>query len=295
MQEISLVDYMGTVLVVGCVSFDTLRLERGGRVDSIETVGGAGLYTALAAVHQGADVILYAPRPDPMPERLQAVDAKLTWLGPNCSLEDMPTLEIVHHGGGRATLLSANWGAEELLIPECLPEVREFDFDFVHIGALSSVQKQIDFFDYFNDTAGSGNHRLYYISAGTYARAVLADKSGVERLMLGCDVFFMNRNEANLLFGDGADVPKSFISENGACYVTDGENGVKVYQSASSEKLFAVVAEELDPTGAGDTFCGAVLARLSDGGGCLDAARAALAVCARVIEHTGPKYLLGAT
>ena len=283
---------MGTVLVVGCVSFDTLRLEREGRVDSFETIGGAGLYTALSAAHQGADVILYAPRPEPMPDILEIVDAKMSWIGPHCSSDEMPKLEIVHHGGGRATLVSASWGAEEALTPGCLPEVRDLEFDIVHIAALSSVQKQNDFLSYFVETAYSGGGRRNKISAGTYARAIGFDKTGVERLMRGCDLFFMNRNEANLLFGDAADVPKSFISAQGACFVTDGANGAKIYQANSSEKLFAVNADELDPTGAGDTFCGAVLARLAEGSGIIDAARAGVAVAARAIEQPGPKFLL---
>lgn len=283
---------MGTVLVVGCVSFDTLRLEHKGRVDVYETIGGAGLYTALSAAHQGADVILYGPRPDPMPENLNVVDNRVTWIGPHCSLDEMPKLEIVHHGGGRATLVSAGWGAEESLTPQCLPEVRDLEFDIVHIAALSSVQKQNDFRSYFDETAGSGSNRRYKISAGTYARAIGSDKEGVEQLIRGCDLFFMNRNEANLLFGEAADVPKPFIKERGACFVTDGANGVKVYQTNASEKLFAVTADELDPTGAGDTFCGAVLARLLEGIGFVDASRAGVAVAARAIEQPGPKYLL---
>ena len=285
---------MGSILVVGCVSFDILRLERDGRVDSFETVGGAGLYTALAAVHQGADVVLYAPRPDPMPEQLQTIEAKLTWLGPHCAIEEMPRLEIVHHGGGRATLVSADWGAEDLLVPDCLPEVRDFDFDIVHIAALSSVQKQNDFCKFFSETAGDVAQRFYKISAGTYARAISSDKGGVEQLIRDCDVFFMNRNEADLLFGNNSDVPNAFLNEHGACFVTDGESGVKVYQPESTETVLAVHAEELDPTGAGDTFCGSVLARLSGGVGFVDAARAGVAVAARAIEQPGPKYLLSA-
>jgi ribokinase len=284
---------MSCVLVVGCVSFDKLRLETVNRNETWQTIGGAGLYTALAAAKQGADVTLYAPRPDPMPQILAEIDRRLTWIGPHCSESEMPRLDIVHHGGGRATLVAASWGAEELLVPECLPEVRYLDFDIVHIAALSSVQKQNNFADFFNGT--SDNRRL---SAGTYARAITSDKSGVERLIEKCDLFFMNRNEANLLFGETADVPTSYFERTAggslttAVYVTDGERGVTVNTCGVTRIVPALPADELDPTGAGDTFCGAVLATLSDRLDFEAAARKGVELAARVIEQPGPKYLL---
>ncbi|HOM43880.1 MAG TPA: PfkB family carbohydrate kinase, partial [Bacillota bacterium] len=51
-------------------------------------------------------------------------------------------------------------------------------------------------------------------------------------------------------------------------------------------------ADELDPSGAGDTFCGAVLAELAKGAHPVMAARKAVVLAARMIECVGPAELL---
>src|SRR5262245_25456505 len=94
------------IFVIGTASLDLLRLADG-RV--VEAAGGAGLYTALAAHRVGATVGLFAPKSEPLPEPLQPVEQRLRWLGPGISPEQLPHLEIQHHGGGKATLLAASW------------------------------------------------------------------------------------------------------------------------------------------------------------------------------------------
>lgn len=71
------------ILVIGCASLDTLHI--GGR--TYHTIGGAGLYTALAAHYAGAQAVLLGPKPDPIPPVLQPVAQRLTWLGPEVPLE----------------------------------------------------------------------------------------------------------------------------------------------------------------------------------------------------------------
>lgn len=278
---------MGVVLVVGCASFDTIHIEREGKRETVNIIGGAGLYTALAAARQGAEAILYGPRPEPMTESFQPVEEKITWLGPHVSPDQMPGLEIVHHGGGRATLLGAAWGAESLLEPDCLPEIRDFDFDIVHIAALSAARKQLRLAEFF---AESKQERL--ISAGTYARAITDDTASVRALMDVSDLFFMNSNEANLLFGDSA-----IAAKNGKLlFVTGGNDGVTIYQDGPPVAVPAVEAQEFDPTGAGDTFCGGTLAEIADGNSDpVSAAKQAVKLASGVIERPGPAFLLSMT
>jgi sugar/nucleoside kinase (ribokinase family) len=57
---------MNQLLVVGEASFDVLHLED----RTVESVGGAGMYTAMAASRCGAQVTMLSPRPDALPERL---------------------------------------------------------------------------------------------------------------------------------------------------------------------------------------------------------------------------------
>ena len=60
---------MNRLLVIGGASFDRLHLPD----QTVDSVGGAGMYTAMAARRFGAQVALFGPRPDPCPEGLQPV------------------------------------------------------------------------------------------------------------------------------------------------------------------------------------------------------------------------------
>lgn len=273
---------MSRILVIGCASVDTVHLPAAGRTathagggdsavpagDNCTTThiaaGGAGLYTALAARKAGADVVLWAPRTDPLPELFQSVERLVTWTGPRCQPETMPMLEIVHHGDGRATLLGADWGAEEELVPEKLDEDCSA-FDVVHIAALSSAAKQRSFL------ARARKLGAKVISVGTYARAIEAGQKDVQQLLDASDIFFMNKNEARLLFGDdcfgGGSLERALdcIGRELILYVTDGRHGSALCHGGRISRIAAVEAIEVDPTGAGDTFCGGTLARLAFG------------------------------
>ncbi len=70
---------MNRLLVIGSGSSDVLHLED----RTVESVGGAEMYTAMAARRCGAQTALFGPRPDPCSESLKPVAEHLTeWLGP---------------------------------------------------------------------------------------------------------------------------------------------------------------------------------------------------------------------
>jgi len=286
-QPFTLDLFMSRILVIGCVSFDTVHLENqnDGGEKSHQTVGGAALYTALAAARVGAEVTLYAPRPEPMPEILLPVTAALQWIGPPITLAQMPSLEIVHHGHDRATLVRASWGAEHLLDPESLKAlVLDTHFDIAHIAALSTVSRQLEFMSFLQ-----GTKLNQVVSAGTYARAIEADSAGVKELLSGVDAFFMNSNEAKMLFAGEKILPKEYQ----LIFVTDGAGGADVYFSdqadALPEHVDAEVVDVVDPTGAGDSFCGAALAGLTLYVSPIAAAQVGTLVASRSIEHVGPQ------
>jgi ribokinase len=73
-------------------------------------------------------------------------------------------------------------------------------------------------------------------------------------------------------------------------FVTDGSRGATVYQVDKGEHIEPARADAIDPTGAGDTFCGATLAALTRG---LDGAESAFLgahLAALVIEHPGSQF-----
>jgi hypothetical protein len=74
--------------------------------------------------------------------------------------------------------------------------------------------------------------------------------------------------------------------------VTHGERGASVAQGAHVTAVPAVAVEELDPTGAGDAFCGTALAMLAQGHHPLEAARGAAAAAAETVTAPGLEALL---
>jgi sugar/nucleoside kinase (ribokinase family) len=278
---------MGKILVVGCLSQDTIHLETDGHRKTYNTIGGAGLFTAMAAAHEGAKVTLYAPRPQPMPATLLPVAKAVNWIGPEVHPQDLPTLEIIHHGEDRATLIGASWGPEKLLTPDNLQafldkgSAPDVAFDAVHIAALSSPARQLQFYYYFCRCQNTG-----WISAGTYARAIDADRQTVRQLLDQCRMFFMNSNEARLLF-QGDAIP---VKTDQLVFVTDGGNGATIYQAHCTDHINAERANAIDPTGAGDTFCGAALAALTAGMDGTESARRGARLAAKVIEQPGSQF-----
>ena len=276
------------IFVIGTASLDILHF--GGQ--TTHTVGGAGLYTALAAHHAGARAGLLAPRPDPMPSSFRPIAERLHWIGPRISPEDLPRLEIEHHGGGQATLVDASWGAEAQLTPETIP-AELFEASIVHIAALSTAQRQLDFLQALqrNDqtTPSDSGRPLPVVSVGTYARLVYGDPDRVRRLLAGADLFFMNQNEAAGLLGR---VDKARPRPGGLLFVTLGEAGALVIEEDQVTPVPGNPANEVDPTGAGDTFCGAALAFLARGERPVNAARMAVALAAKTVSAVGPAALL---
>lgn len=282
---------MNNILVIGCASLDTLHV--GGQ--TYETIGGAGLYTALAARYAGANATLLGPRPADVLPILQPASRRIEWVGPQVETSNMPHLEIAHHGAGKATLMNASWGAEAQLTTTDLPDDLS-PFALVHVAALSSAHKMLDFVRACRDR---GAQR---ISAGTYYRVVQSEPSTVRAIFEQADLFFMNENEAIGLWGSLRVAGRvSTRTRAGALlFMTFDKRGVIVIEGDSSKEdvpqatpLPADPAHELDPTGAGDTFCGATLAGLARGEDAITAASNATVLAAREIEHVGPAFLLG--
>jgi ribokinase len=264
---------------VGAISIDRLHLASG---ESLAAPGGAGLYTALALAAGGVDTALFGPLPERLPEPLRQATARLRLLGPRVEPEELARLEIAHHGDGQATLVAADWGAASRLEPELLPEAAG-RVATLHVAALPTPGQQHRFVRWARERG------VARASAGTFARAVQADRGGVLDLLAECDAFFMNENEARLLYGDLERVPRP---SRGAVFVTRGSRGARVLEPARARDVTAPAAEEIDPTGAGDSFCGAALAALAHGADPVEAARAGARLAAAVVAAIGPAALV---
>jgi sugar/nucleoside kinase (ribokinase family) len=269
---------MNRLLVIGSASFDVLHLKD----RTVDCVGGAGMYTAMAARRCRAQVAMFGPRPDPCPEYLKPVARHLMeWLGPVISPAQMLQFEISYRGG-KTEYLKASLDAEKMLLPTTLPADLS-KYDLVHVTPLGDASNQLSFIQACRQRGAK------QISAGAWPGDAVEQPQAVRAVMEQSDYFFMNDLEARALFGS----LESANTESGkVLYLTLGAQGACIIQGDTATWIPAVPTTELDPTGAGDTFCGATLAYLLQKVHPIMAARQAAALAAEMITQVGPTALL---
>jgi ribokinase len=243
--------------------------------------GGAGMYTAMACRRSGADVSIFAPRPQPMPEALQEVAANIEWLGPVVGEQDMARFEI-RYANDRTTYVQAHFGAEEDLSPTELPTDLS-GYDCVHLIPLGNIRRQHEFMLACRDRGARK------ISAGTALDLINAQPEDAQAVLAAADVFFMNQEEALRLFGS-MDAVRARPGQT--LFITQGADGATVVQGDLATRIHGVPASVVDPTGAGDTFCGATLVAIAAGRHPVMAARQAMPLAAGMTEKVGPAVLM---
>ena len=269
---------MNRLLVIGEASFDVLHLKD----RTVDSVGGAGMYTAMAARRCGAQVAMFGLCPDPCPERLKPVAGHLTeWLGLAVPPAQLPQYEISYRQG-KTEYLKVSRGAEPMLSPTMLPADLS-TVDLLHVTPQSDVNLQLSF------VQACRQRGAVQISAGTDPGQAVRQPQSVRAVMEQSDYFFMNDLEAEAVFGS----LESARTEPGkVLYITLGVQGAMIIQGDTSTLIPGMSATVLDPTGAGDTFCGGTLAYLLQDYHPIMAARQATALAAEMIGQVGPAALL---
>jgi sugar/nucleoside kinase (ribokinase family) len=263
------------ILVIGGASLDRLA-------DAEDLVpGGAGMYTAMSAHRSGAAVTLYAPRPAPVPEPLLPINERLTWLGPQITPDELAHFEI-HYQDGRADYVKAEFGTEDTMSVDELPADLT-SFDYVHLIPLGDHRQQLSVL------RACRQRGARKVSAGTALDLINAHPDVANKVLEEADILFMNEEEAIRLFGELAAV-RSRVDQ--VIFVTQGRDGATVVQGDLQTALTTTPASMVDPTGAGDTFCGATIVGLAAGRHPVSAARLAMPLAAAMTERTGPAVLL---
>ena len=126
-------------------------------------------------------------------------------------------------------------------------------YDLVHVTPLGDATTQLPF---IRACRQRGAKR---ISAGTGLVNAQEQPQAVRAVLEETDYFFMNDLETKAVFGS-LDLARTEAGK--VLYVTLGAQGACIIQGDCSTFIPAVPATVLDPTGAGDTFCGATLAYL---------------------------------
>lgn len=263
------------VLIIGGASLDTLA-----GADSL-VAGGAGMYTAMSAYRFGASVTLFAPRPLPIPEALATVAESLNWIGPTIDIADLAHFKI-NYDAGITSYETSHFGAEASLTPADLPHDLS-EFDVVHVIPLGNIEQQHEM------VLACRNRGASIISAGTALHLIERTPQAASAVLQEADLFFMNAEEAVRLFGSLDAVrarPDQFL------FVTMGSEGALVVQGSEVSHIAGKSADVVDPTGAGDAFCGATIVGLALGEHPQMAVRKAMPLAASVTERVGAASLL---
>lgn len=269
---------MAHVLVIGSPSLDTVHIEG----QTYETIGGGGMYVAMAARRRGVRVSMFGPRPDPVPEALTAFADRLEqWLGPVVPLERVPRFEIEHQGE-TAVYLDVDVQAQTEIDPRTLPTDLSH-YDAVHITAMGDADVQNTFLQLCRERGA----RL--ISVGTWLGNIQRKTEASKKLIADADLFFMNEREVSYLYGsaEGATVAPGKV-----LYATRAEKGAMVAQGEHQTFISAAPVAVKDPTGAGETFCGAALAGVLLGDHPVTAGRTAVLLAGEEIGRVGPEAMM---
>lgn len=269
---------MTHLLVIGSPSLDTIHTKE----QTFETLGGAGMYMSMAAHRSGVDVSMFGPRPDPVPDVLRPFSSRLEqWIGPTILPENIPHFEI-SHDAEKADYLQFSVDVERELDLNTLP--RDLSgYDGVHITAMGDADVQQTLLTACRDRGAK------MISLGTWLKSIKEKADTVRWSLKNADVFFLNEEEVVCLFGS---VENACVKTGQLLYITMADKGSLVLQGDHRTFIGAVQTQSVDPTGAGETFCGAVIANLLLGMHPITAGQRASVLAAEEIAHVGPTALL---
>jgi len=235
------------LVVVGCPSRDKVNIA--GRQRRL--LGGAAFLTALAARRAGVSVGLAARVPAQLPSPLAQAFGE-EGLDPAGLLRDergLPSFEIAYDDEGRATYREFSTGGEASLRANDLPSAW-LGARTVHISPIAgSTALQLRYLEDLRQRGFQGQ-----LSAGPFLRAAHGEPAQVRALAGQVDLFFCNREEAERLWSAGRPDCQATVC------VTDGARPLRVWQQGRCRQRLVPPAPALDPTGAGDAFCGGYLA-----------------------------------
>lgn len=233
------------LVIVGTPSVD--RIEIGGR--SLDTVGGSGFISAVAARLTGATTGLLARVPRTLPPEI-AVAFRPGGVDPGGLIVrdgSLPGFHISYDASESATYLALETGMEADLDAGDLPR-RWLTTDWIHVGSLAaSTRQQLQLVRDLRRIGFRGG-----LSAGTFIVAAASEPAMVRELFDLVDIAFMNAGEAEKVF------PFDMPQETTVC-VTTGKSGARHWDGSSWTEHPTVAVHAVDPTGAGDSFAGAYL------------------------------------
>jgi sugar/nucleoside kinase (ribokinase family) len=234
------------LIVVGCPSWDRLAGPEG----EVQAPGGAGFNTALAARAAGVDVGLVAAIPTHLPREIGAAFGPGGIRRGGLVVRDGPitSFHIAYDERQDAEYLAVVLDIERTLSAADVPEAW-LAARHLHVGPLgASSRRQLEFVRALRARGFRGT-----LSVGSFHAALDEDRDAPRMLAAESTLFFLNAAEFRDLFPDGP--PREPV-----VVVTEGRRGATVHHGGEATAHPAEPVSVVDPTGAGDAFCGGYLA-----------------------------------
>ena len=223
---------------------------------------------------------MLAPLPDPMPSELAPALERVRWIGPRVGLDGLPRFEIAYDDSGAVTLFREHLGAEPDMTPALLDSIEHLPSAAYCVPFLDAHLQRT----FIDALAARGCLTI----ASTYGKAARNDTELVRSTLAVADLSFCNADEEGVLFGGHAFTG---VEAGHVRVVTRGARGATVWQGDHRTDIAGQRVEVLDPTGAGDTFCGTAVARILMGDHPVEAARRGNAAAAEMVTAVGPAAL----
>ncbi|WP_417554910.1 carbohydrate kinase family protein [Microbacterium sp.] len=270
---------VGSLACVGHLTQDDIVIWNG---DSyFTTLGGAALYAALGASIAGAAATVISAvgsnASDAEFERLR--DYEIAFRTTPYPGRGISQWVLYEEDGSREYRLHPDSGSLDALapVPASFPE--QLPVNAIHVAPMP-LERQADWVSF------ARQHGLF-VSLDPHHDDSAARPDEVLALAAEVDLFLPSALESRSLTGAGPRESLDELRDLGipAVVVKDGEHGCLV---ASGDDAWHVPAAGdtvfVDPTGAGDSFCGAMLARIVAGDRLPDAAARACAAASIVVE-----------
>ncbi len=234
------------LVVVGSPSWDRLV----GPAGEVRAAGGSGFNTALAARAAGIDVGLLAAIPTHLPREIGAAFGPGGIRREGLVVRDGPisSFHIAYDDHENAEYLAVQLEIELTLSADDVPDAW-LAARHLHVGPLgASSRRQLGFVKGIRERGFSGT-----LSVGSFHASLDEDRAAARALVGEVEIFFLNAAEFADLLPSGPPRAPVFV-------VTEGRRGATVHFEGHALRHRGEPATVVDPTGAGDAFCGGYLA-----------------------------------
>jgi sugar/nucleoside kinase (ribokinase family) len=261
------------IVVVGHIGTDTVRTLSLYGV----SLGGAGYHAAIGALQSGASVGIVSRVGHDYPlatvSKLGVDTAGVRSVDGSSSRFDityMPSLSD--------RVVSYELGVGEFLSIDDFPQ-EYLSAKFVHI-ATNLPRNQLSFLRTLRKTSDA------ILTVDCFDQFIVADPSGVAKVLRECDLYFANEDEERLI--------AAFAPTGKPHIVKRGASGAAFYEGDYMKvEVPAPHVQVVDPTGAGDIFAGAFLGYRCSGLDESSAMDAACRLAALSVQGVGSSMLTG--